>query len=143
MCALRWCDLDLEIGELSVSGNVVHVSGLERGYVRKGPKSEHGMRLIALDPKTMQALRAHQARRRARLRQWNDALVEDAYLFSVDEAGRHPVRRDTMGKRFGKFADRLGHSYTLHGLRHFTATSLGRWPPPRLCVSAWVTAACR
>jgi integrase len=46
-------------------------------------------------------------------------------LFSVDEAGRHPVRRDTMGKRFGKLAARLGHSYTLHGLRHFTATQLG------------------
>jgi integrase len=27
VCALRWCDLDLEAGELSVSGNVVHVSG--------------------------------------------------------------------------------------------------------------------
>src|SRR5918996_6017470 len=64
VCALRWCDLDLEAGELSVSGNVVHVSGLERGYVRKGPKSEHGMRLIALDPQTVQALRAHKERRR-------------------------------------------------------------------------------
>ena len=39
-------------------------------------------------------------------------------LFSVNEAGRSPVRRDTMGKRFGKLAARLGHSYTLHGLRH-------------------------
>jgi integrase len=42
VCALRWCDLDLEAGELSVSGNVVRVSGLEHGYVRKGPKSKHG-----------------------------------------------------------------------------------------------------
>ena len=46
----------VEAGELSVSGNVVHGSGLERGYVRKGPRSEHGMRLIALDPHTVQAL---------------------------------------------------------------------------------------
>jgi hypothetical protein len=96
----------------------VHVSGLERGYVRKGPKSEHGMRLIALDTQTVQALGAHRKQRRSRLGQWNDTLAEDAYLFSVDEAGRHPVRRDTMGKRFGKLAARLGHSYTLHGLRH-------------------------
>jgi hypothetical protein len=82
-----------------VSGNVVHVNGLERGYVRKEPKSEHGLRLIALDPQTVRALRAHQERRRSRLGEWNDTLAEDAYLFSVDEAGRHPVRRDTMGKR--------------------------------------------
>jgi hypothetical protein len=46
-------------------------------------------------------------------------------MFSVDVAGRHPVRRDTMGKRFGELAARLGHDYTLHGLRHFTATQLG------------------
>jgi len=124
VCALRWCDLDLEAGELSVSGNVVHVSGLERGYVRKGPKSEHGKRLIALDPQTVKLLRTHQERRRSRVRAWNGTLAEDAYLFSVDVAGRHPVRRDTMGKRFGKLAARLGHGYTLHGLRHFTATQL-------------------
>lgn len=48
----------MEAGELSVSGNVVHGSGLERGYVRKGPRSEHGMRPIALDPHTVQALGA-------------------------------------------------------------------------------------
>ena len=56
-------------------------------------------------------------------------LGEDAYRFSVDEAGRHPVRRDTMGKRFGKLTSRLGHSYTLHGLRHFTAIQLGAVAP--------------
>jgi hypothetical protein len=49
-------------------------------------------------------------------------LTEDTYLFSVDEAGQHPVGRETMGKRFGKLAAQLGHSYTLHGLRHFTPT---------------------
>jgi hypothetical protein len=45
VCALRWCDLDLEAGELSVSGNVVHVSGLEHGHVRKGPSLRRWHRL--------------------------------------------------------------------------------------------------
>jgi integrase len=76
--ALRWCDLDLEAGELAVSGNVVHTSGLERGYVRKRPKSEHGKRLVALDPQTVNMLRAHQTRRRSQLHRWNGALAEDA-----------------------------------------------------------------
>jgi len=125
VCALRWCDLDLTAGELSVSGNVVHTSGLDRGYVRKGPKSEHAERLIALDPYTVELLRAHQERRRFRARRWDGTLAQDAYLFSIDAAGRHPVRRDTMGKRFGELAARLGHEYTLYGLRHFMATQLG------------------
>jgi integrase len=37
--ALRWCDLDLDGAELSVSGNVLFVRGLVGGFVRKGPKS--------------------------------------------------------------------------------------------------------
>jgi integrase len=71
------------------------------------------------------ALRAHQRRRRLRARAWNGKLAEDAYLFSIDEAGRHPVRADTVGKRFRALATRLGHGYTLYGLRHFMATQLG------------------
>jgi hypothetical protein len=35
-----------------------------------------------------------------------------------------PAQVSGLGKRFGKLAARLGHDYTLHGLRHFTATQL-------------------
>jgi integrase len=61
--ALRWCDLDLDGAELSVSGNVLFVRGLVGGFVRKGPKSEHGERLVALDARTVELLRGHRARR--------------------------------------------------------------------------------
>jgi integrase len=37
VCALRWCDLDLEAGELSVSWNVVHVSGVRSWSGRRPP----------------------------------------------------------------------------------------------------------
>jgi integrase len=30
-----------------------------------------------------------------------------------------------MTRRFSRLAASLGHNYTLHGLRHFTATQLG------------------
>jgi integrase len=68
---------------------------------------------------------------------------QDAYLFSVDEAGRHLVRRDTMGKQFGKLAARLGHRYTLHGLRHFTATQLEAVASASTVRERMGTAACR
>ena len=89
-----------------------------------GAKDEHGMRLIALDPHTVKALRAHQERRRSRLGQWNDTLADDAYLFSVDEAGRHPVRRDTMGKRFGMPLLALGTA-TCWGCAHHGDSTWG------------------
>jgi integrase len=37
VCALRWCDLDLEPGELSVSWNVVHVSRVRSWSGRRPP----------------------------------------------------------------------------------------------------------
>jgi integrase len=129
VCALRWCDLDLEAGELSVSGNVVHVSGLERGYVRKGPKSEHGMRLIALDPKTMQGLRAHQARPRARLGQWNDTLAEDAYYGYCLPSTPTGVRY-LAGRGRGRGADEGGHRRSWWCANNQRSDG-GRWPQRR------------
>jgi integrase len=85
----------------------------------------HGERVLAIDTQTAELLRAHRAWCTARAEAWGGTLAEDAYLFAKDEAGRHPVRRDTMGKRFGKLAAELGHGYTVYGLRHFMATQLG------------------
>jgi integrase len=125
VCALRWLDLDLEAGELTVSGNIVHAKGLERGYIRKKPKSRRGERVLALDPHTLELLRARRARQQTRARESGGELGEDAYVFSRDEAGRQPVRRDRMTRRFSALAAELGHGYTLYGLRHFVATQLG------------------
>jgi integrase len=36
-----------------------------------------------------------------------------------------PMRPDAISRRFSAFAARLGHPYTLYGLRHFMATQLG------------------
>jgi len=123
--ALRWCDLNLEAPAVIVSGNIVHARGLSDGYVRKGPKSEHGVRVLAIDQGTASLLRAHHERCKARAATWNGRLTPTAYLFATDESGRHPVRRDSMGKRFGQLAAELGHGYTLYGLRHFMASQLG------------------
>jgi integrase len=58
LCALRWVDVALEAAEVRVTGNVVHAKGLDGGYVRKPPKSVHGVRVLALDPGTVELLAA-------------------------------------------------------------------------------------
>ena len=126
VCALWWQDFDLDAAELLVGHNVVHAKGLPDGYVRKRTKSRHGDdRPIALDNRTVALLREHRERCEARARGWGGELAPDAYVFSADEAGRRPLRVDTMTRRFGELAEKLGHGYTLYGFRHFVATQLG------------------
>jgi len=126
ICALWWVDLDLEAADVIVGHNVVHAKGLPDGYIRKRTKSRHGDdRPIALDGQTVELLKKHRARCEARAREWGGELTSDAYVLSADEAGRRPLRVDSMGKRFGKLAAELGHGYTLYGFRHFMATQLG------------------
>jgi integrase len=125
LCALRWVDLDLEAAEVRVTGNLVHAKGIEGGYVRKPPKSAHGIRVLALDSRTVELLAVHLSRCEARARVWGGDLPRDAFVFSTDGTGRRPTRRDTMTRRYGALAARLGHRSTLYGLRHFMATQLG------------------
>jgi integrase len=123
--ALRWRDLDLDGAELHVSGNVLFLPGLAGGFVRKEPKSENSERLVALDARTVELLRAHRARRAEAALAAGVALAEDSYLFTRVVDGARPIRPDAMTRRFNRLAAHLGHDYTLHGLRHFMATQLG------------------
>jgi integrase len=126
VCALWWQDVDLKAEEVLVGYNVVHAKGLPDGFVRKRTKSRHGDdRPIALDGRTAALLAEHQARCEVRAKEWGGELAADAYVFSADEAGRRPLRVDTMTRRFGELAEDLGHGYTLYGFRHFMATQLG------------------
>jgi integrase len=126
VCALWWQDFDLDAAELLVGHNVVHAKGLPNGYIRKRTKSRHGDdRPIALDSRTVALLREHRARCEARAEEWGGDLAANAYVFGADEAGRRPLRVDTMTRRFGELAKELGHGYTLYGFRHFMATQLG------------------
>jgi len=126
VCALWWQDFDLDAGELLIGHNVVHAKGLPDGYVRKRTRSRHGDdRPIALGKATTALLREHRARCEAGAGEWDGELATDSYVFAADQAGRRPLRADTMTRRFGKLAKELGHGYRLYGFRHFVATQLG------------------
>jgi integrase len=125
VCALRWLDLDLEAATVTISGSIVTAKGLPQKYARKDPKSVHGERLLALDAATVELLRAHRARGEQLSEQLGGRLDPQAYVFARTPDGRTPWRPDTVSKQFTALVRRLGHGYTLYGLRHFMATQLG------------------
>jgi len=125
VCALRWLDLDLDAATITITGSIVTAKGLPQKYARKDPKSVHGERLLALDAATVELLRAHQAGGEQLAEQLGGRLGPQAYVFARTPDGRTPWRPDTVSKRFTALVRRLGHDYTLYGLRHFMATQLG------------------
>jgi integrase len=86
----------------------------------------HGERLLALDAATVELLRAHRARCEQLADQFDGRLDPQAYVFARTPDGRTPGRPDTVSKRFMALVCRLGHDYTLYGLRQDHA-SRRRW----------------
>jgi integrase len=125
VCALRWCDLDPKAAELEVTGNIVTAKGLPRGYARRKPKSKHSERLLALGGRTAALLERRWAEARAAAAELGGELDEEAYVFPRVPDGSLPQRPDAMSRLFTELVERLGHEYTLYGLRHFMATQLG------------------
>jgi integrase len=115
---LRWADLDLEAGWLSVRQTLVVVDNQPR---ISEPKTARGRRRIALDAETVAALRAHHtaqaAERLAAGPNWpNNGLV----FTRPDGAPLHP---EYVRRQFDRLIQRAGLPRVhLHDLRHTHAT---------------------
>jgi integrase len=115
---LRWQDLDLEAGTLSVSGQLQQLGGR---MVTAPPKSEAGRRVIALDATTIAALREHRARQSAERAAAGPGWCETGYVFTTTSG--KPAGPDRMTRMFRCLVQESGlPPVTLHGLRHGAAT---------------------
>ena len=123
LAGLRWCDVDLDAGELVVAENRVVV---EHRVVTGTPKSDRSRR-IGLDPATVEVLRAWR-RQQLEERLVIGALWPDTDLVFVwpDGSPLHPnviTRTYRPDRRAGRLPP-----MPLHNLRHAWATAalLGR-----------------
>jgi integrase len=115
---LRWSDLDLDAGTLTVSGQLQQLGG---HLVAGPPKSDAGRRVIALDKTTIMALREHRLRQQAERAAAAARWTQTGYVFTTP-AGK-PVGPDRMTRLFRRLVTESGlPPVTLHGLRHGAAT---------------------
>ena len=118
--ALRWKDIDLERGSLSVARSLEQTKS---GLHFKQPKTKKSRRSVTLPPITVEALRLHKAeqamlRLRLGLGRDKNGLVCSRY----DGEPRSPR---AFSKEFDRFIRALDITrITLHGLRHTHATQL-------------------
>ena len=115
---LRWSDLDLDAGTLTVTGQLQQLGGR---LVAGPPKSDAGRRVIALDKTTIAALREHRSRQQAERGAAGTRWAETGYVFTTGTG--KPVGPDRMTRLFAKLVAASGlPPVTLHGLRHGAAT---------------------
>lgn len=115
---LRWRDVDLDVGRVSISETIVTVEGKVETST---PKTKHGSRSVALDAGTVRVMRAHR-KRQVEERLALGGYAEDRDLVFCGLDGR-PLHPSDVSKRF----DRLVRSSGLprirfHDLRHSHAT---------------------
>jgi integrase len=126
---LRWSDVDLEVGRISISQTHVMV---EQKVVVSEPKTAKGRRSIALDGATvagLRALRRSQLDDRMRL----GGFWTDSGLVVVREDGS-PVVPQTFSATFARHGRAAGlPPIRLHDLRHSYATAaLGAGVPAKI-----------
>lgn len=121
VCGLRWQDVDLERGTLTVNQVLGYTP--ERGLYFKEPKTEESRKTIAMPEITIEALkqyRIEQNKRRLKVgAQWTDL---DLICDRGDGRPRHP---DTITHWLPKWLKSRGMGKeTFHGLRHAHASWL-------------------
>jgi DNA-binding transcriptional ArsR family regulator len=121
MCALRWTDLDLARGTMTVERSYAQTS---RGRGEKATKSRQKRR-IALDGYTVELLAAYRANCQGQCILLGIDLARDAFLFSGQPDFSAPLLPNTVTGRYRRLAQRLGlRSTRIHALRHYSATEL-------------------
>jgi integrase len=83
LAALRWIDVDLEAGELSIRQNLVIVR--TKATIQE-PKTPRSKRTIALDDATVEALRVHRRQQLEERLAWGEAWTDSGLVF-VREGG--------------------------------------------------------
>jgi integrase len=119
VCGLKWCDVDLDAGRITVHDNRVVVGG--RALDKAGGKTRNADQTISIDRATVAALRHWRQLQDSEREFFGDAYHPGDYLFTYQD-GR-PPHPDTIRQRFDRLAAAAGLSrITFHDLRHSYAT---------------------
>ena len=133
---LGWQDVDMEEGSVTIRRAWIPVNGAAQF---SEPKSRRSRRTIAMDPVTLEALKAHAADQADEQRGWRDELAERDLVFTRLD-GR-PLVPWMVSKAFHEHARAaMLPQIPLHGLRHSYATlALQAASIPGSSRRGWVT----
>ena len=119
LLGLRWCDIDLGRGSISVVQTLHRLSGGK--FLIKEPKSPHSRRSVALSPSLTELLRRHHTERETQKIFLGKALAGEDLVFAYPDGS--PLDPSTVTHAFGKLIKTAGLPHIrFHDLRHTHAT---------------------
>src|SRR5450759_4296252 len=115
---LRWSDVDLEAGRLSVRRALIP-SGRE--VIVSEPKTIKGRRVIAIDPGTVEVLKAQAARQLDEQNDWDEAWTDSGLVFTLENGAA--LDPESVSRYFRLAVKKaMLPTIRLHDLRHTHAT---------------------
>ena len=119
LLGLKWKDVDLIFGEVSVTRSLHHLR--DGSYVFTEPKSARSRRTIALSPSAILTLKEHKERQALDRAMLGIPLRDDDLVFSTLEG--KPLRPNTVSRAWTMLAARAGVKVIrLHDARHTHAS---------------------
>jgi integrase len=139
LAALRWSNVDLRVGRVTIARSI----GVVRGTIHEGPTKTHARRDIALDDIAVRVLRDHWSYMTALAKRAGSSLVDDPFVLSYNANAGRPVKPDRLthgftavcrrleaparakAKRSGReLRDSERWPFRFHDLRHFSVSTL-------------------
>ena len=122
LCGLRWEDVDLGTGRITINGQLLRTR--ELGLIWQAePKTASGQRTIKADAKTVDVLRGHRAAQDATMGRMGPAYANKGWVFA-DEDGKE-IDPNSFYKRFKTLVKRAGvGKLHPHSFRHFYGSLL-------------------
>ena len=120
LVGLRWDDIDLDAGRLTVRHTLLNIEG---ELVEGTPKTKRGLRSLDLDAATVAALRAHRTAQVETRLLVGPAYQDSGYVFTRPD-GR-PWNPESVAQVFDRLVARNGlRRIRFHDLRHTHASHL-------------------
>ncbi len=121
ICALRWTDVDLTAGELTIARSITHLD--DGKTISEKSTKTHQSRTVALDPTTIAALEQYRRTQREAWLLAGHPWTADLHVLAT--AAGEPWRPDRLTLAFERARKRAKHpTVRFHDLRHFHATEL-------------------
>jgi integrase len=121
LCALRWTDLDLTRGVMTIERSYSQTKQRRR---EKSTKKRQTRR-IAIDAHTVTLLTAYHDQCKDHCKALDAELPRDAFVFSHSPDGSTPLLPGSVTQRYRRLAKRVHlRSTRIHALRHYSATEL-------------------